>query len=218
MKNLIYIILVAGCLGLIAYGLAQKNQPQTEVPAAENQAAVETPTAVVQNNNTGASAVAPAASSAGVISSTPLSVATKHYRPDQAVVSATAETATVDAERNFIITPEIIAKKHLVDKYKIGICFGQAITVPDSAIKSLVSANPSFSNYLRQAYGLTTDLEVYNKIKQFQTITLKEQASSVYAFNFSDGQCQTVIYYAGTVTVSGSAATDIVTTQQSHTY
>lgn len=224
MKNVIYLVVVMVCLGLIAYGIFQKNQPATEVAkevsssgqsaataAAEKPAETKTATAAATTATTAVS------DSASVISSEPISASTQHYRPDQTVAGSSSAAAVADDSDDFIITPEIIAKKHLIDKYKFGICYGQALTISDSAAKKLVSANPAFSDYLRQSYGLTTDLEVYDKIKHFQAITLKEQASSVYSFSFTDGQCETLIYYAGTVTVSGSTASDTVTTQQSHT-
>lgn len=217
MKNVIYILVIVACVGTIIFGILQVNQKENE--ASKNPSATKTPLATASKTSTVPAAVTMPTNipdSASIVTSTKISAGTTHFRPDQPAVSATADP--VDAERNFIITPEIIAKKYLVDKYKMGICFKTPIVVPQIAITGLVSKDPPFSDFLRQAYSLKTDLEVYNKIKQFQTITLTETASSVYKYSFSDGQCSTVVYQEGVVTVSEKTATDTVTMQESHTY
>jgi len=149
----------------------------------------------------------------------------KKYYPDSSPANSDAGSSegstgssAVSAEQNFQITASLLAKMHLADKYKLGICYGSPSVPPQSAIDSVKNLNEPLWQFVKQQYGLTTDLEVYNKIKQLQGVSLTETQSGVFNFSFMDGQCQTVRYYEGTVKVIGTAVTDTVTSQESHTY
>jgi len=206
MKNWLYIIVIAACLGMIYFGLAKKPDIQTVKQA---DSANQSGTAAGQASKT--ATTAPVA----------IGQVAQHYRPDAAPIASGDQSqlsATESAERNFQLKPVLIAKLYLIDKYKFGICYGAPVAVPQSAIDMLVSSNPPLVSFLTQKYNLQTDLDRYNKMKQLQAITLVETASSKYNFTFLDGQCQNTIYYQGTVQVSGEAVTESGTTQESHTY
>ncbi|MFA5020648.1 MAG: hypothetical protein WC517_01135 [Patescibacteria group bacterium] len=205
MKNFIYIIVIIACLGLIVFGLVKKEKPAGDltVPAAVSTNAI--PGAVQKTTATSA----PTAIGQNV----------QHFRPDTITSSGDEPAdAAQAAERNFQITPELLAKMHLIDKYNPGICYGAPVAVPQSAIDMLVSSNPPLVAFLKQKYDLTSDLEVYNKMKQLQAVSLVETASSKFNFTFMDGQCRNVVYYEGTVQVAGSTVTATVANQTSHTY
>lgn len=202
MKNAIYFAIVAVCVGLIIFGLMRKDDSQN------NQIAVTAEQTATAEPQTASSA--PAAIGQNV----------EHFRPDTASVaeSGSSSTEAEIAERNFQLTPDLIAKMYLVDAYKPGICYGAPLAIPQVAIEGMIANNPTLSEYLKKKYNLKTDLEIYNKIKQMNGISLTETASSKFNFTFMDGQCQNVTYYEGVVTVSGSSISAIVTNQTSHTY
>jgi len=208
MKNIIYFAIIIACVGLIYFGFTHKTEPQTtQAPAGSGQA------------------VSPNTASNPIATPTPAAIGqvAQHFRPDTAAPAATegsgsSPTSAQTAEKNFQLTPDLIAKMYLIDTYKPGTCFGAPVAAPQIAVTNLVAANPPLSNFLKVKYSLKTDLEIYNKLKQLQGVTLTETASSKYNFAFMDGQCQNVTYYEGTVTVSGGTANALVTSQTSHTY
>lgn len=206
MKNWPYIIVIAVCLGLIYFGLAKK--PDAQI-AKQMELGNQSGTAVGQASKT--ATTVPVA----------IGQVAQHFRPDASTDASSDQSkssAADTAERNFQLTPVLIAKMYLIDKYKFGICYGAPVAVPQSAIDILVSSNPPLVSFLTQKYNLQTDLEKYNKMKQLQAVTLVETASSKFNFTFLDGQCQNTIYYQGTVQVSGEAVSESGTTQESHTY
>lgn len=204
MKNIIYTVIIIACVGLIYVGLTRKNTP----PAAQNTVATTGSEAVSTDT------VKPTNSSTAAVA---IGQNVEHFRPDAATPTSAA-TPAQSAERNFQLTPDLLAKMYLIDKYKPGTCFGLPAPVPQIAITNLVASNPPLSSYLRQKYGLKTDLEVYNKYKQLQGVTLTETASSKYNFAFTDGQCQTEVHYEGVVTVSNNNVSATVLSQDSYTY
>jgi len=147
----------------------------------------------------------------------------KRFYPDAGATVGTPETnvptgsTASDPEKSFIITPELIAKLYLADKYKPGVCFGLPTPVAEESIRFVVDGNIGLASFLKQKYKLTTDLEIYNKIKQLNDVQLTKTASGRYDFQFMDGQCCTLNFYQGWVEVSGETATDTVTNQESKT-
>lgn len=224
MKNILTLSIIFLCVLLIGFGVYQKLKPaqqeavNIEQPTDTIGAVPLVATPAAETPATDQSAMTAPAS--GLTATAP--TAPKHYYADQgtatpAAGSGSAASAASTAERNFTITPQLIAKMHLVDKYKPGVCYGKAIPIPDVAIQGMLDTYPDLAAFVRQKYSLKTDLEVYTKMKQLNAIMLTESASSSYNFRFMDGQCCTETIYIGTVQVSGSTATDIVTSQESHT-
>lgn len=206
MNRIILIFVVVICFGLIGWGIIQKGW-LPEILNEKN--STEEPLMEIATQGGLASDTAP------IISTTNKEV--KRYYPDGMAFTEEAEDIPTDEERDFQITPALLTKMHLADKYNPGVCFGSPASPPAVAITSLVDGQPALSSFLRQQYNLSSDLEVYNKIRQYQNITLIETASSQFKFSFMDGQCSTLVYYEGTVKVSGAQVTDIVTSRQSHT-
>lgn len=202
MKNLIFGIIIIACVGLIIFGLTRKDEAK---PDKNQTSAVAEKTMPAGTQAKTAATSAPAAIGQNV----------QHYRPETATP---VSDSAADAERSFQITPDLLAKMYLVDTYKPGACYGAPVAVPQVAVTNLINSNQLLAAFLKQKYGLATDLEIYNKIKQLQGITLTETSSNKFNFTFMDGQCQTVTYYEGTVTVSGSSVSAIVSSQASHTY
>jgi len=205
MKNLIYVIVIIACAGLIVFGLVKKEKPKGD-SAAPTVASPNTVPSEIQKT-------------AAISTSTAIGQNVQHFRPDTiAATDISSVAAAQTAERNFQITPELLAKMYLIDKYNPGICYGAPVAVPQSAIDMLVDSNPPLVAFLKQKYNLTSDLEVYNKMKQLQAVSLTETASSKFNFTFMDGQCRNLVYYEGVVQVAGSAVTATVANQTSHTY
>ena len=213
MNRIISLVVVLVCFILIGWGIAQK----MGIPIAPTVGV----TANIANNQTEISSTPVKAELAS--DTAPIAVAVKndvpHYYPDNgSTVGDATQVPTPDPSRGFQITPTLIAKMYLADKYNPGICFGAPVSPPTVAVVGLLTDQKPLADFLRQHYNLTSDLEVYNKIKQFQDITLVETASSQFTFKFMDGQCQNVTYFEGTAKVSGIQVTDAVTLRQDHTY
>jgi len=136
----------------------------------------------------------------------------KRFYPDSGSTNSTnKKPATLDEqEKSFTITPELLAKMHLIEKYNPGVCFGIPSPVPQSGIDYLINNNKTLADFVRQRYHLASDLEVYNKLKQFQDIQLTMIASSKYKFQFMDGQCCTLTFYQGTIEVKGDQVIEII--------
>lgn len=136
----------------------------------------------------------------------------KRFYPDNDSTNSTNKKSSTldDQEKSFTITPELIAKMYLIEKYNPGVCFGMPSPVPQSGIDYLINNNKPLADFVRQRYHLSSDLEVYNKLKQFQNIQLNMIASSKYKFQFMDGQCCTLTFYQGTIEVKGDRAIEII--------
>lgn len=222
MKNILTVIVAVVCVFLIYIGISQRDNQQPEKQATETPKESIVPVAggLKDTNNVSA----PVSNVASVVGSpaTPIKQEMKKYYPENTAIAggsgSTGSSATASAEQNFQITPSLLAKMHLADKYKPGICYGLPSVPPQSAIDSLKTSNEPLWQFIKQQYNLTTDLEIYNKIKQLQGVSLTETQSGVFNFAFMDGQCQTVRYYEGVVQVVGAVVTDTVTSQESHTY
>ncbi|MFA5125125.1 MAG: hypothetical protein WC473_04900 [Patescibacteria group bacterium] len=222
MKNIVTLTIIFLCVLMIGFGVYQKFKPTDLTVAGTGQQPVATtPASAVTAPAVGSPAInQPVATASALDPGAPTPAEVKRYYPDQSLtqtLAGSSGSASAPADSKFVITPQLIAKMHLVDKYKPGICYGSAITIPEVAIQSMITDNKSLAEFLRQKYSLKTDLEVYNKIKQLNGVMLTETASSKYDFRFMDGQCCTETLYLGTVQVSGSTATDIITSQESHT-
>jgi|GEM_PF-961643 len=219
MKNFIFFILIVACLGLIYIGLISKGVPTANELAISGQQTATTPVSTPAPTKSISQQAAAIVSATSNPATTVNKTEIRHFRPDTSSQQAGQSSASSnDSARNFIVTVELLAKMHLVDKYRPGICFGAPVAVPQVAIDSLLSAQKDLSDFLRQHYGLTTDLEVYNKIKQLQDIQLTALTSSKFNFTFMDGQCANLVYYEGTVEVVNNVATDTVTSQTAHSY
>lgn len=142
----------------------------------------------------------------------------ERFYPDQTktikkLATTDASVPADTAERNFTVTQELQAKIHLVDKYNPGTCYGMPGPVPQVAIDGMIERNPGLSVFLLQRYNLTSDLEIYNKIKQINGVRLTTVPGGQYQFNFIDGQCCTLTAYEGEVSIIGQNITEKVTNQ-----
>lgn len=207
MKNLFYFVIIIICVGLIYVGLTRKAEPQQAQVGAT----------AVQQPQTGVSVPSMSGQKAAPVA---IGQVVQRFRPDTAAPLPGSNSAEQipTAEQSFRATPDLQAKMYLVDAYKPGTCYGAPAAVSQAAVANLISANPPLSNYLKTKYGLATDLEIYNKLKQLQGITLTETASSKFIFTFIDGQCQTVVYYEGAVEVSVNEVNALVAKQTSQTF
>ncbi|OQA36851.1 MAG: hypothetical protein BWY53_00275 [Parcubacteria group bacterium ADurb.Bin326] len=206
--SLLFALSLAGCLPTTTKQQSSKSQVEGSASSSEAENAS---LGLDKSNENQLIAAAPAAGKKEV----------KRFYPDSGSVP-TGETSgssgTVsDSERSFNITPELIAKMHLVDKYNPGVCFGMPGPVPQSAIDSLINGNKALSDFVKQKYNLSSDLEIYNKLKQFQNVQLTVISSSKYEFKFMDGQCCTMTYYQGVIEVSGDKAIETIENKETKT-
>lgn len=206
--SLLFALSLAGCLPTTTKQQSSKSQVEGSASSSEAENAS---LGLDKSNENQLIAAAPAAGKKEV----------KRFYPDSGSVP-TGETSgssgTVsDSERSFNITPELIAKMHLVDKYNPGVCFGMPGPVPQSAIDSLINGNKALSDFVKQKYNLSSDLEIYNKLKQFQNVQLTVISSSKYKFKFMDGQCCTMTFYQGIVEVSGDKAIETIENKETKT-
>lgn len=206
--SLLFALSLTGCLPTTTKQQSSKSQVEGSASSSEAENAS---LGLDKSNENQLIAAAPAAGKKEV----------KRFYPDSGSVP-TGETSgssgTVsDLERSFNITPELIAKMHLVDKYNPGVCFGMPGPVPQSAIDSLINGNKALSDFVKQKYNLSSDLEIYNKLKQFQNVQLTVISSSKYKFKFMDGQCCTMTYYQGVIEVSGDKAIETIENKETKT-
>ena len=146
----------------------------------------------------------------------------KNFYPDSVAVGQKVATdernisqpANQDVIPDFVLTEELRAKLFLVDKYNLGICHGQPESVPDKAVSGMINRNPGLAQFLKENYNLATDLGVYYKIRQINSVQLQVTEPGSYNFNFVDAQCCTLNAYKGKVTVSGQTFSATVTKQE----
>jgi hypothetical protein len=220
MKNILTLVIAIVCVGLIGFGLWQRTQPtpvktaQTAAELAQTDDKSQSTTSALNADEAVQRASEPLVNAG----QTAIPQQMKKYYPDGSSTGGSAESSQTTAEQGFQITPSLLVKMYLVDKYKPGICFGLPTAPPQSAIDEMMRSNDLLAKFLREKYNLTTDLDVYNKIKQLQGIFLTEISSGSFNFRFTDGQCQTIKLYEGTASVSGTTVTETITSQEDHTY
>lgn len=136
----------------------------------------------------------------------------KRFYPQTAVANKPA--AVPDPAKDFVITQELTLKLYLVDKYNPGTCYGLPSPVPDAAVKGMVSNNPELAQFVKYKYKLNSDLDIYNKIKQLNGISLSKIAGGKYQFNFTNGQCCILTAYEGEATIINQTISDSITRQE----
>jgi hypothetical protein len=196
MKNFFALIVILVCLGLIIFGILEKNKSVTEpelkqalvpeeleVKKEELVAQQITDSEVIKNNFV-------------VNNETELA----RFYPDSTIGDLSQEVFETDG-RNFQLTPELEARFYLIDKYNPGVCYGTASAPPEISLKTVLSAQQLLAEYISQNYNLSSDLDVYNKIKQLNGVNLKEISSSNYDYSFVDGQCAILTYHEGKISV-----------------
>lgn len=221
MKNIATLVIAIVCVGLIGFGLWQRTQPasvKTAQTAAETAKTTDKGQSVAVSSSSVNEAIQKVNEPLVNPGQTAIPQQMKKYYPDGSSAGGSAATSATIAEQEFQITPSLLVKMYLVDKYKPGICFGLPMAPPQSAIDEMMRSNELLAKFLKQKYNLTTDLDVYNKIKQLQGVFLTEISSSNFNFRFSDGQCQSVRLYEGSASVSGMTVTETLASQESHTY
>lgn len=208
--SLLFVFSLAGCLPTTTKQQPDNGQGEENASSSE---AENVSLGLGNSNDNQLIAAAPAAGKKEV----------KRFYPDSGSGSTGSDVTpgssgiVSDPERSFNITPELIAKMHLIDKYNPGICFGMPGPVPQSAIDSLINGNKPLSDFVKQKYNLSSDLEIYNKLKQFQNVQLTVISSSNYNFQFMDGQCCTMTFYQGVIEVSGDKATETIENKETKT-
>ncbi len=208
MKNIIFIIIVCLCLFFVVFGIWQKQNSSSKTNnTATNQTGnqdnnIDDSKNIMNNIDKASDVVA--------------EVNNKKYYPDD--INKNDAVSVDDSSRDFQITSALLVKMHLADTYNPGICFGEPTAVPQSAISSMMSSQKDLAEFLRQQYKLSSDLEVYNKIKQFQGFDLREVGSSKFDFIFKDGQCYYYEYYRGQAEVVGTKVEVKILEQSSHNY
>ena len=120
-------------------------------------------------------------------------------------------------DKDFAVTPELLAKMYLADKYKPGICYGLPKPIPEEAVAGMIARSPQLAQFLKQKYSLSGDLDIYNKIKQLNGISLDKLGSGKFNFQLMDAQCCTMTGYQGEVMIIGPSITDKVINQETKT-
>ncbi len=136
----------------------------------------------------------------------------KRFYPQTAIINKPA--AAPNPAKDFVITQDLTLKLYLVDKYNPGTCYGLPGPVPDVAVKGLVSNNPELAQFVKYKYKLNSDLDIYNKIKQLNGISLSKIAGGKYQFNFTNGQCCVLTAYEGEATIINQTISDLITRQE----
>jgi hypothetical protein len=138
----------------------------------------------------------------------------KHFYPTTVNVEKPADLVPNTEGRDFVVTQDLQLQMYLVDKYKPGICYGDPGPIPDEAVSGMIARNPDLSKYLKLRYKLASNLDIYTKIKQLNGVSLKMISGGNYGFDFMDGQCCNMTYYAGTVKITGQVMSDQLNTQE----
>lgn len=136
----------------------------------------------------------------------------KRYYPEP--LSAPSGSAQVDAgnaRKGNPLPDNLEARLYLVEKYDPGICYGKDVPVTSQSTSYLIGNNPELDSVLRQKYGLSSDLDVYVKMKQLFGITFAPAPGGKLAYSFTDGQCENATYYAGEISnIAGRISETII--------
>jgi len=117
---------------------------------------------------------------------------------------------------DFVVTQELEVRLYLVDRYNQGVCYGKPVVVSQSMIDGVINNNSGLSSFVRGKYGFTSDLEVYNKIKQINGINLNEKKGGSYIYSFTDGQCCVQKSYQGEINIIGKTISDEILKTEIH--
>ena len=199
-------LLLAGCWGDLAQNL---NNNQAPINLEEKSDGIVSDTPEIELGSDASSSISELI---------PLATSTKKvgkFYPS--VASNIKPVETADPNKDFAVTPELLAKMYLADKYKPGTCYGLPKPVPEEAVAGMIARNPQLAQFLKQKYELSSDLDIYNKIKQLNGISLDKLGSGNFNFEFMDAQCCTMTGYQGQVLIIGSNITDKVDKQETKT-
>lgn len=106
------------------------------------------------------------------------------------VTSSAMESPTVqDQDRNFFVSEALRIKLYLIDKYDPGICQGKPKSLETGEISDTIGADQTLSKFIKQYYGLESDLDIYQVLIQLNRISLQTLPLSKYHYKFTDGQC-----------------------------
>jgi hypothetical protein len=210
MKNIFALIVILVCLGLIVFGILEKNKPVVEQKL--EQASVQKDLEVKQEE-----IVAQYVNDSEVNNNFTANdnVEIARFYPDSTSSGINQEVLETDG-RNFQLTPELTARLFLVDKYNPGICYGTASAPPEISLKTVLSNQQLLAEFISQSYNLSSDLDIYNKIKQLNGIGLKEISSSNYNYSFVDGQCAILTYHQGRISVINDRIEEFLTSRDTY--
>lgn len=90
-------------------------------------------------------------------------------------------------------------KTVLVDQFQPG-DWGMPGRTPDDVIRSELEQHPDLARYIRARYGLANDRDVYQKLEQFQRVTLRDNLAR---FTVKDGSTCTLEIINGTIAETG---------------
>jgi len=100
-----------------------------------------------------------------------------------------------------VLTDKLKMKLYLIDKYKPGSCLGQPSEMSAEEIAGYLRQNYPLAQFARQHYGISSDLEVYSKVKQIMAISLQRGSGGKYLYRFIDGQCCDLITLEGEIEI-----------------
>jgi len=132
----------------------------------------------------------------------------KKFYPKSSDVEKSTSDQSIENSNEFVITQELEIKIYLVDKYNPGICYGTPSVVPQSEIAGVLKRNQGLVLFIKGKYGLDSDLDIYNKIRQINSIQLDKTTGGKYIFSFVDGQCCVLNAYQGEADIVGRIVSD----------
>lgn len=144
-------------------------------------------------------------------------VTPKKFYPQTSALSTTDKAEATAPGGDFTITQELLIQLYLADKYDPGICYGAPAPVPEVAVSGMIERNPELAQFLKERYNLSTDLAIYEKVKQLNGIQLTKLSGGLYRYNFTDGQCCSLAAYEGQATIVGQKVSDEIINKESKT-
>lgn len=126
-----------------------------------------------------------------------------------------AGQAIQDEERNFFVSEALQVKLYLIGKYDPGICRGKPASIKAAEIADSISGQRALAKFIKQYYALTSDLDIFKKLKQLEQISLQPKSGSNYGFRFIDGQCCQQTDFSGEAEVGNFEITDQIINKQS---
>lgn len=194
MNKIVLILIVLFCFGLIVLGIFNK-QSKTQT----NQ--------VVSNTMVSSTDLSTTTATSPVTGNSVIQSMMVKYYPENATTVA-GMNSVLDPEADYIITPAQQAQIYLVDKYKPGICFGKPLAPTQDLITKELTIDSILTRFIKSRYQLTTDLDIYNKLKQLRGVSLTETKSGTFDYIFKDGRCTDVVDYRGVVEVFNGRVSD----------
>lgn len=117
-----------------------------------------------------------------------------NYYPDAGLPGFSSDTAIV-------LTDKLRMKLYLIDEYNPGICFGKQSDQINGRVAAYLIENAAMAEFVRGYYKLSSDLEIYSKVRQIEGVSLTRGQSGKYLYRFVDGQCCDLTTYEGEIDI-----------------